>query len=245
MRVMLMHATNADNEADKRPPDTLIAGVRRSIEEMGAAGIFRDGTGLRASSLGVRVRFRGGARTVTPGPFAGGNELTAALCALRVRSRDEVVAWATRFAAIVGDAEVDIRPITEPWDLGFGTRPADDPTTRYMAVVKADAASEAGVLPDAEARAAVAALIDDAKAAGVFLGGEVLQPGARAKRIVREGGKARVLDGPFTESKELIAGYAMIEVPTIDDAMPWAMPYQELLASTLDVRPLYEAADLR
>ena len=54
-----------------------------------------------------------------------------------------------------------------------------------------------------------------------------------------------MLDGPFTESKELIAGYALIEVPTIEDAVPWAVAYGELLDATLDVRPLYEPDELR
>jgi hypothetical protein len=245
MRFMLMHATNDDNESGKRPSGELIAGVRRSIEEMGAAGIFRDGAGLRASSLGVRLRFRDGVRTVTHGPFVGDHELPAALCMLRVRSRDEVVEWASRFAAIVGDADVDVRPVTEPWDLGFGSRPADDPTSRWMAVVKADPVSETGTLPDARRRVAVAELIGEARKAGVFLAAEALQPGARSKRVLRQAGKPLLVDGPFTESKELIAGYVTIEVPSIEEAVPWAERYARLLASTLDIRPLYEPDDLR
>ena len=196
MRCMLIHATNPDNEAGKRPSDELIAGVRRSIQEMADAGVFRDGAGLRASSLGVRLRFRGGERTVTTGPFTGENELPAALASFRVRSRDEVVAWATRFAGIVGDADIDVRPITEPWDLGFGVKPADDPTSRWMAVVKVDSTTEDGRLPGPEARAAVAALMDEAKAAGVLLAAEALQPGARSKRIVREVEGAGCSTGP-------------------------------------------------
>jgi hypothetical protein len=245
MRFLLMHATNAQSEAGQRPPDELIAGVRRSIEAMTAAGIFRAGEGLRASSRGVRLRFRGGTRTVTTGPFTPENELAAALCVMRVRSRDEVVAWASRFAAVVGDVEVDVRPITEPWDLGFGTKPADDPTARYMALVKADAATEAGRLPDAAARAAIAELVDEAKVAGVHLAAEALRPSARSRRVVLEGGRARVVDGPFSESKELIAGFVALELPTIDDVTSWALQYAELLGSTLDVRPLYEPEELR
>jgi hypothetical protein len=86
MRFMLMHKTNASNEAGLRPPDELIAGVGRTIREMQETGIFRDGAGLRASSLGARLELRGGARTVMPGPLTGKNELPAALCVLRVGS---------------------------------------------------------------------------------------------------------------------------------------------------------------
>jgi PhnB protein len=77
MRFMLMHKTNASNEAGLRPPEELIAGVDRTIREMQETGIFRDGAGLRASSLGARLELHGAARTVTPGPFTGKNELPA------------------------------------------------------------------------------------------------------------------------------------------------------------------------
>jgi hypothetical protein len=62
---------------------------------------------------------------------------------LRVRSRDEAVEWAVRLGEVLGDAEIDVRPLTEPWDLGLGRRPEGDPTARYMAVLKADRRSEA------------------------------------------------------------------------------------------------------
>ena len=69
MRFMLMHKTNASNEAGLRPPEELIAGVGRMIREVQETGAFRDGAGLRASSVGAWLKFHGGARTVTPGPF--------------------------------------------------------------------------------------------------------------------------------------------------------------------------------
>ena len=246
MRFMLMHKTNAANEAGIRPSQELIAGVGRMIGEMSRAGVFRAGEGLRASSLGVRLQFCDGVRTVTPGPFVGRHELPAALCVLRVRSREEAVEWASRFAAAVGDAEVDIRPVTEPWDLGFGEKPKGDPTTRYMAVLKADATSEAGGLLTPQARAAIARVIDQSKSAGVFVTAEALHPSARSKRIHVAGGKHTVLDGPFAESKELIAGFVTLEVPSMVEAMAWAPRYAEILGDVeLDVRPLFETEELR
>lgn len=246
MRFMLMHKTNASNEAGIRPPQELIAGVGRMIQEMRHVGIFRDGAGLRASSLGVRLGFRDGALTVTPGPFVGTHELPAALCILRVRSREEAVHWASRFGEIVGDAELDIRPVTEPWDLGLAEKPKDDPTMRYMAVFKADASYEGGVLPSPGVRTATARLIDEMKQAGVYVTAEALQPSARSKRIRAAEGKRVVLDGPFTESKELIAGFVTVELPSMSEALVWAQRYTDVLGEVeLDIRPLFEPAELR
>ncbi len=246
MRFMLMHKTNASNEAGVRPPPELIAGVGRMIGEMRQAGIFRDGAGLRASSLGVRLEPRDGARTVTPGPFVGKHELPAALCILRVGSREEAVEWASRFAAIVGDAELDIRPVTEPWDLGLAEKPKDDPTVRYMVVYKADPQYEAGALPSPEVRAATARLLDEMKAAGVYLTADALQPSARSKRIRAAGPKYTLTDGPFAESKELIAGFVTLELPSMTEALAWAQRYAAVLGEVeLDIRPLVEPEELR
>jgi len=245
MRYMLMHKTNASNEAGIRPSAELIAGVGAAIGEMTRAGVFRDGAGLRASSLGVRLERKGGDTRITPGPFVGRNELPAALCVLRVHSREEAAEWASRFAAILGDAELDIRPVTEMWDLGLGEKPADDPTVRYMLVLKADARSEAGSRPSAEVRGGVARLIEEMKGAGVLMMAEGLRPGAESRRIRTAGGRQVVMDGPFTESKELIAGYVTLEVPSMEEALAWAERYAVVLeGAELDVRPLFEAGQL-
>lgn len=246
MRFMLMHKTNPSNEAGIRPSRELIAAVGEMIGEMSRAGVFRDGAGLRASSLGVRLRRTGGKTNTTPGPFVAKNELPAALCVLRVRSRDEAVEWASRFAVLMGDAELDVRPVTEPWDLGLAEKPANDPTVRYMAVYKADARYEAGAVPSADVRAAIARLIEEMKRAGVFVMAEALKPGAESRRIQSGGGRPVVIDGPFTESKELIAGYVTLELPSIAEALDWAQRYALTLeGAELDVRPLFEPAELR
>ncbi len=244
MRYMLMHKTNASNEAGIRPSPELIAGVGAMIGEMSAAKVFRDGAGLRATSLGVRVKRVAGTVRVSQGPFQGDNELTAALAVLRVRTRDEAVEWARRVAEIVGEAEIDIRPVTEPWDLGLVEKPAGDSTTRYMLVLKGNAQTESGRV-SANTRAAVAGLIESMKQAGVWTMGEALRPSREAKRLLPAAAKPAVIDGPFTESKELIAGYMILELPGIDEALRWARRYAALLdGAEVDVRPLYEVDDL-
>lgn len=244
MRVMLLHKANADTEAGKIPPASLIAEVGKMVGDAKAAGILLDGAGLRGSSLGVRLTFAGGRRTEAVGPFVGRNEDPAAFTIVRTRTRDEAVEIASRFAALLGDGECDIRPVTEPWDLGFGEKPKDDPTTRWMLVWKADPRA-ATPLPSLQIRATVGKLVADLHRSGVLLQGEVFRPSAQAKRIPVASGKRRPVDGPFAESKELISGFLTLEVPTLADALPWAERYIAAVTGVeLDIRPLYEVSEL-
>jgi len=159
MRVMSMHKSDRRTEAGEPPSPELMAGMGPLIEDMAKAGVFVSGEGLRPSSTGVRLTFSNGGCTVTKGPFKGTHELVAGYCIVRTRSIEEAMEWATRFAGLVGDTEIDIRPVTEMWDLGFGQKPADDPTTRYMMVHKVDESSEAGLPASPEMLAGMACLL--------------------------------------------------------------------------------------
>src|SRR5262245_4117597 len=113
MQFIVMHKTEARWEAGAIPDPELIARVGKLVGEFAKAGVLLGGEGLRASSQGVRLRSSGGARTTTPGPFTPSNELPAGFTLVRTTSLDEAAAWASRLADIVGDVEIDIRPITE------------------------------------------------------------------------------------------------------------------------------------
>ena len=245
MRVISMHKTNASNEAGIPPSLELIAGMGELMGELVKTGILRSGGGLRASSLGVRLNFSGGKRTITNGPFTGGNELTAGFRIINVKSLDDAIEWATRFADVIGDVEIDIRPLCEPWDLGVCPKPEGLETTRFMLVHKADKHSEAGVLPDQAQIADLKKLTDDMVKAGVFQEAEELRPSSKGVRLRFSGGKQTVIDGPFAESKELIAGFVIHEVNSIDESIAWAPPFAKLIGDVeIDIRPLYEPSDL-
>ena len=129
--------------------------------------------------------------------------------------------------------------------LGLGEAPKDDPTTRWMIVWKADAATERGQLPTLQVRAALGKLIADLRSDGIYLGGEVLRPGRETKRSFSRQGKRSVIDGPLAESKELISGFLTLELPSVEAALPWAERYVEAVGDIeLDIRPLYEASEL-
>lgn len=242
MRYLMMHRTNSHWEAGARPSTGLIAAMGQLLGKMAQNGVFLAGEGLRASSLGVRLQYRGGQRTVTRGPFPGGNELIAGFMILRLSTIDDAVEWASRFAEIVGDVEIDIRPVTEPWDLGMCNRPDGLTTTRFMAMHKADGRSEAGVPRTPQQTAAMQRLLAEMKQAGVLLAVEELQPSSRGVRIRFTGTTRTVTDGPFTESKELIAGFIMLQCDSREDAMAWAPQFAECVGDVeLDIRPMHDS----
>jgi len=239
VRFMIMHKTNARWEAGAVPSPELIARVGSLLGEAAKANVLLGAEGLRPSSEGVRLRFAGGTRTLSRGPFQGENELPAGFSILRVESLDEATLWASRLATVLGDVEIDIRPVTEAWDIGIVPKPEKITTRRYMALRKATAASEAGVPLTPAQRREMARLIDETRSSGVHVATETLQPSARGRRYknTREG--VRFTDGPFAESKELIAGYIIVSAESLADAARWATLYVDAVeADEVDVRDL-------
>ena len=117
---------------------------------------------------------------------------------------------------------------------------------RVMVIVKATKNSEAGVMPDEKLFAAMGNYNEELVKAGVILAGEGLHPSSKGKRVIFSGGKKTVVDGPFAETKELIAGFWLWQVKSMDEALEWArrcpdpMPGEE---SILEIRPVFEADD--
>jgi hypothetical protein len=119
---------------------------------------------------------------------------------------------------------------------------------RFMIIVKATRDTEAGAKASDELIADMAAYHEELAKAGVLLDGNGLQPTSKGFRVRHSGGRRTVVDGPFTESKELIAGYTVIEVKTRADAVEWAKrfpsPYGRGVDAEIEVRQLYELEDL-
>jgi hypothetical protein len=239
MRFIIMHKTNAHWEAGAIPTPDLIARVGAMLGQLKKAGTLLAGEGLRASSEGVRVTFSAGARSVIPGPFERGNELPAAFSIVRARSLDEAIEWASRQASVLGDGEIDIRPVTEPWDIGIGSRPAAIVSRRYMVLRKANAATEAGAAPTTAQQTALARLIEETSRANVHIVTETMRPSARGRRYKNSRNGVSVIDGPFTESKELIGGYVVVAADSLHAAGQLALLYIDAVqADEVDVREL-------
>lgn len=239
MRFIIMHKTNAHWEKGALPGAELIARVGSLLGELAGAGVLLAAEGLRPSSQGVRLRFAAGSRTVLEGPFERGNELPAGFSILRARSLEEAIEWASRLADAQGEVEVDIRPVTEPWDLGMAPRPADATTRRYMVLRKATAETESGRSPSAPQRAAAARIVEEATGSATHLVTETMRPSARGRRYKNSRDGVTAVDGPFTESKELIGGYVVVSAESIEDADRWARRYLDTVeAEEVDVREL-------
>jgi hypothetical protein len=114
-----------------------------------------------------------------------------------------------------------------------------------MVIVKASAESEAGAMPSPELLAAMGKYNDELITAGVMLDGAGLQSSAKAARVCIQSGRATVTDGPFTETKELIAGYWVWQVASLEDAVAWARkaPSDGDQPFNLELRPFFEPED--
>ena len=113
---------------------------------------------------------------------------------------------------------------------------------RVLVIVKANEQSEAGVMPDEKILAAMGAYNEQLVKAGVMLAGEGLQPSRKGKRLAFDGSRKTVIDGPFAETKELIAGFWIWQVRSMDEAVEWLKraPFQE---GVVELRPIFEAED--
>ena len=116
---------------------------------------------------------------------------------------------------------------------------------RVMVMVKATSQSESGKMPGTELLAAMGHFNEELVKAGVMLAGEGLHPSARGKRVQFAGHRRTVIDGPFTETKELVAGFWLWEVESMEEAVEWVRRCPNPMEgdSEIEIRPLFEAAD--
>jgi hypothetical protein len=117
---------------------------------------------------------------------------------------------------------------------------------RFMIIVKATKDSEAGILPDEKLFTAMGKFNEELAKAGVMLAGDGLQPSSKGARVFFSGDKRTVVDGPFAETKELIAGFWLWEVKSKEEAIEWVKrcPNPMPGESAIEIRRIYEADDL-
>jgi hypothetical protein len=260
--MMLVKATK-DFEAGVWPDEKLLSEMAKWTEELVKAGARLESGRLQPSSQGARVRYAKGKFTVTDGPFAESNELIAGFCLIQAKSLDEAVEWTRRVPFQEG--EIEVRPLYELFDFpvdaaekpdGWREKeeqlraapPARRPgTIRYLGMVKADKDTEAGVLPDEKALATMGAFLEEGAKSGVFLSGEGLQPSSKGARVRFSGSKRTVTDGPFAETKELVAGYAILQFTSKAEALEWTKRFVQVDAplrlgteSECEIRPFFE-----
>jgi hypothetical protein len=236
------------------------------------AGMMLAGEGLQASSKGTRVYISGTRTKVIDGPFSEAKELLGGFWLVQAKSKGEMIDWAKRVP--FEDGEVEVRELYEledfpvaPAEKAGGWRDREQAlrdaagasgtvvtrkpgTTRYMLLIKGDENTEAGVMPSQTILARMGALIEEMASAGVLLSGDGLKPSSKGARVEFSGEKRIVIDGPFTESKELIAGYSLIQVSSKAEAIEWArrmlqIHVEETYVSdgVIEVRQVFELED--
>lgn len=243
MRIMMMHKNDANTEAGDPPPMEVVHKMGAFVGEYAKAGRLIDGAGLGASKTRTRLVFRNGQCTTKRGPYAGEHELPAATLLLKVNTREEAIGWAERYGKILGDGELELGKVNEPWDIGL-MPPPPNPPLQILLIEKADKDTERGGRTPAQ-RTALSRLKAEMTQAGVLQRSLRLQPSSTGKRLVFKNNDMRVIDGPFVESKELIGGFAVLELSGMDEAIALSRRYVEILGGTqeIDVRLVDQADD--
>ncbi len=240
MRFMIMHKMTEEMEKGLPPDPAIIEGVGKLVQEGLRDKVFVSGEGLKPSSERVHIVYRSGKRTITSGPFTEARELVAGFALMRVRSREEAIAWCDRFAAVIGDVELFMGPVVEPWDLGMMPKPANAPL-RFLSMHRMNSDVDPPPPPDPSLVANMGALVDEMTKAGVLQATGGLASTRKGARIRYEGGKRTVIDGPFAESKELIAGYAIVDLPSMAAAIEWTKRFGEVVkVNEIEVRQMPE-----
>jgi len=228
MRFLMMHKNDPQTEAGAKPPPGLIEKMGAFVGGHKQAGRFLDGAGLKGSAERTRLTFRDGKMTVKHGPYAGENESPANLLFLKVKTRDEAIGWAERYGKILGDGEIELGKVVEPWDLGYVPAP-ENPPLQLLLIEK-----EGGERTTKQ-KADLSRLANEMTKAGVLVRDYSLVPSTKAKRLAFTNNELRIKDGPFAESKELLGGFSVMELESFDHAIAVAKPYAEILGGTLEV----------
>jgi hypothetical protein len=224
MQFMVMHKMTAEMETGAPPDPEVLAGVGKLIEEAVKDGIFVMGEGLKPSSQRTHLVYKNGKRIITDGPFTEAKELVAGFALMKVRSKEEAISWCDKFAAVLGEVELIMGPVVEPWDLGFAPKPVDPPL-RILSMHKMDERAENDNPPDPALMQKMGALIGEMTAAGVLEATNGLASTKKGARIRFSAGKHTVIDGPFTETKELVAGFAILKLPSLAAAIEWGIRF--------------------
>jgi hypothetical protein len=202
---------------------------------------------LQPSARAVRLSLRDGEATVTEGPFADPAELIAGFAVIDVPSRDDAVEWLRRWPATEHTVELEVR---EGGCSGgcaevIANEAAANDGQRFAILLRSSEALENETpVPRSNIERLDAHNAAEAKK-GILLAGDGLRTSARGARVKVAKNQFSVIDGPFTEIKEMIAGFWLIRVPSMDDAIAWAKrnPYPTGPDVDVEIRQLFECTD--
>jgi hypothetical protein len=243
MKFMLLVKASKESEA----------GVPRSTdafdEELKRAGVMVAAQGLAPSAQGARVRVCQGETSVKDGPLTDAGDLVAGYWVIETANKDQAIDWAKRAPFEAG--EVELRQLMEvPGgnDTMWQARAASPGKFRYVSFVMADDETEKGIYtPNPKVMEDINQLVEEMSRAGYFLGAGGLMPSSSGARIRYFGRKRTIVDGPFTEAKELVGGFALLQASSKAEMIAHAKRFCAIDAPgrfehtcNCEVRPLQE-----
>jgi hypothetical protein len=213
MHFMVIRRADAGSESETFPTAPL-------------AGAVPSARWLHPSADCLRLRREAGAWSVEPGPFPI-DEVAAGFAIIDVPSKEEAIAWAQRWptADAEGNAVLEVRETGCTGGCAGVDTQSPPHLTPYVILIRSSPQLEADLPPPPEVIARMNARNAQDAQAGVLLAGDGLKGTARGARVKFKGGKPTVIDGPFTEIKELIAGFWLIQAANRDDAVDWIRSY--------------------
>lgn len=231
MQFMVIRRSDEATEAGRIPAPQVFEDMGAFHEALDAAGRVGLAQGLRPSKHAVRLKLWPGGESITDGPFAETKELIAGFTVFEADSKEQAIElvkrWPMSDADATGEALLELRQTGCPGGCAQ-VPPADGGTDRhYLILLRSDEGTEADRIPPQHMLDTLNAFNAEQAAAGRLLAGDGLMASSRGARVRLAGGQASVIDGPFAEAKELIAGFWMIRASSMADAVAWArtLPY--------------------
>lgn len=232
--------------ADALPYVAADDNVGEWVDDVVARGVSEFGERLRPEQDATTVRVRGGELLVSDGPFTESKESIGGFDVIDARDLDEAIEIASRHP-VASFGRVEVRPFVRWPDAEPGTRivPAGFAERvpvgrRYLLLVIADPSGERAASDgDGDAHDDPGAWVTEMDGRGVRLFGEVLRGPEDATFVRRRGGEVLVADGPFTEAKEWVAGFDLLEVADLAEAIEVAAKHPMARGGSLELRPLW------
>lgn len=250
MQFMVIRRSDEATEAGRMPAPAVFEDMGRYHEQLAQAGGVGLALGLRPSSRAVRLKLWPGGESITDGPFTETKELIAGFTVFEAASKEEALAllkqWPASDADATGEAVLELRETGCPGGCAQVPPAAGGEDRHYVILLRSDAGTEADRIPPRHVLDTLDAFNAEQAAQGRLLAGDGLKSSTRGARVRLAGGQASVIDGPFAEAKELIAGFWMIRAASMDDAVAWArtLPYPTGPYVEVEIRETMTMADV-